>query len=180
MSAFLRTRKNLIRWLLGAVLLVDVVLAGVNWRLATAPRPPRTELALLNRQHELLAADVARGERIRGELPSVQQQCNDFLQQHLRPASTGYSTVVANLGALANRAGLHAETLTFQQSTVNKRGIVEVEIGATVSGDYPAVVRFIDGLERSDDFYVLDGLTLAAGSSGQLQLNLHLRTYFHS
>lgn len=180
MSAFLRRRKKLIQWGLGGILLLDLVLAGVNWRLATAPRPPKTELSLLTRQRNLLAADVARGERIRNELPGIQRQSNAFFQQHLRPAATGYSAVVANLGALARQAGLHTENLTFRQHDPDKRGTVEVEIGATVNGDYPSVVRFIDGLERSDDFYVLDELSLGTSSSGQLRLNLHLRTYFRS
>jgi len=55
-----------------------------------------------------------------------------------------------------------------------------VEIGASVSGDYPNIVRFINGLEHSDTFYVLDSLTLGAGSAGGLGLNLHLRTYFRT
>jgi Type II secretion system (T2SS), protein M subtype b len=180
MSAFLKRRKKLIQWLLGGVLLVDLALGGINWQLATSPRTPRVELALLKRRHDLLAADVARGDRIRGELPAVQQQSSAFLKAHLRPAATGYSAVVANLGALASRAGLQTENLTFQQHQPDKRGTIEVQIAATVNGDYPSVVRFIDGLERSDDFYVLDGLSLAAGSAGQLRLNLQLRTYFRS
>jgi hypothetical protein len=50
-----------------------------------------------------------------------------------------------------------------------------------VSGDYSSVVRFVNNLEHSDTFYVLDGLALAAnGSGGQLRLNLQLRTYFRS
>ena len=58
--------------------------------------------------------------------------------------------------------------------------MVEVDIGATVDGEYSGIVRFINGLEHSDTFYVLDGLTLAAGSTGGLRLNLRLRTYFRT
>ena len=39
--------------------------------------------------------------------------------------------------------------------------MVEVEISTVVNGDYPSVVRFINGLEHSDNFYVLDNLALA-------------------
>jgi hypothetical protein len=56
-----------------------------------------------------------------------------------------------------------------------------VDILAVVDGDYPSVVRFINDLEHSDTFYVLDGLSLASsGSGGQLKLNLQLRTYFRT
>ena len=39
-------------------------------------------------------------------------------------------------------------------------------------------MRFINALERSDSFYILDRLALAASTNGQVRLNLQLRTYF--
>ena len=58
--------------------------------------------------------------------------------------------------------------------------MVEIEISTVVDGDYASLVRFINGLEHSNNFYVLDNLALAAGSAGVLKLNLQLRTYFRS
>ncbi len=94
--------------------------------------------------------------------------------------TAGYSALEDDLGALARTAGLRTEGLSFRQHPADKRGVTEIEIGATVDGDYPSVVRFIDGLERSDNFYILDSLSLAAGSAGQLKLNLQLRTFFRT
>ena len=180
MNGLWKRRQKLNRWALGAVLLTDLVLVGVNWRMATAPQPDQSELGLLKRQHDLLAADVARGEKIRKDLPAVEQQCDAFFKEQLRPAARGYSAVVDNLGEVARAAGLRTENITFRQHNPDKRGVIVVDIGATVNGDYPSVVRFINGLEHSDNFYVLDELSLAAGSAGSLKLNLRLRTYFRT
>ncbi len=180
MSILLRRRKKLIRWALAGLLLFDVLLIGINWRIATAPRPDETQLLLLKRQRDLLAADVARGERIRRELPTVDQQSAAFFMDQLPPAAKAYSAIVDNLGEVASAAGLRAGDVTFNQHAADKRGVLLVEIGATVNGDYPSVVRFINGLERSNNFYVLDELSLAAGSGGNLRLNLRLRTYFRA
>ena len=163
-----------------AVVAIDLLLAGVNWRMAASGRAPKNQLAMLRREHALMAADLARAQRIQQALPAVEQQCDTFFKQNLRPAGSGYSSLVSDLGTLAQHAGLRADDITFRQHTADKRGVVEVEIGAAINGDYPSVVRFIDGLEHSDTFYVLDGLTLAAGSAGQLRLNLQLRTFFRS
>jgi len=53
-------------------------------------------------------------------------------------------------------------------------------VAAAVEGDYANVINFINGLERSNNFYVLDGLSLASSTAGNLRLNLQLRTYFRS
>jgi len=93
---------------------------------------------------------------------------------------SGYSSIVSDLGTMARESGLRAENVNFRQHPADKRGVIEVEISEIVNGDYPSVVRFINSLEHSDTFYVLDGLSLAAGSAGELRLNMQLRTYFRS
>jgi Tfp pilus assembly protein PilO len=175
-----RVKKNSIRWVLGAVLALDLILAGINWQMAASPGTSRDALLLLRRQHSLLQADTARAELIRNQLPEIEQQGDLFFTSNLRPSGTGYSSLVSDLGSLAAASGLQAENYAFRQHQPDKRGVMEVEIGTVVNGDYASVVRFINGLERSDTFYVLDGLSLAAGSSGQLRLNLQLRTYFRT
>ncbi len=69
----LRTRKTLIQVLLVALVVVDLALVGINWKMAATPRTPQSELKLLARQHALLAADVARAQKIRQNLPSVEK-----------------------------------------------------------------------------------------------------------
>jgi len=175
-----KSTQKLIRWLLVGVLVADLALGAVNWEIAAAPRAPEDELHLLRQQRALLAADVARAQKIRADLPEVERHSGAFFQQQIAPSQSGYSALIENLGALAGAAGVRTGNVTFRQGNPDKRGVVEIEIGATVNGDYPNIVRFINGLEHSDTFYVLDGLTLAAGSSGGLGLNLHLRTYFRT
>jgi len=175
-----KSTQKLIRWFLGAVLIADLALAAVNWRIAAAPRDPADELRLLRQQRALLAADVARAQKIRADLPAVERDSGTFFQKQIAPSESGYSALMDNLGALARAADVRAGNVTYRQGNPDHRGVVEVEIGASVSGEYPNIVRFINGLEHSETFYVLDGLTLGAGTSGGLGLNLRLRTYFRT
>jgi hypothetical protein len=50
---------------------------------------------------------------------------------------------------------------------------------ARVSGSYPNLVRFINSIERSKLFFVIDGLQLGEtrGTDGNIQLSLTLETY---
>jgi Tfp pilus assembly protein PilO len=175
-----KSTQKLIQWLLGLVLVADLALAGVNWKMAAAPHDPDAELHTLRQQRALLAADIARAKKIRAELGDIERDGGTFFQKQIAPAQSGYSGLSENFGDLAKAAGVRASNITYRTGTPDKRGVIEIEIGATVSGDYPNIVRFINGLEHSDTFYVLDSLTLGAGSSGGLGLNLHLRTFFRS
>lgn len=176
----LKSRKNLIRWILGAVLVVDLILLGINWEMATSPQAPRNELTILRRQDKLLEADVTRARLIRQQLPDVERQGEGFFNQTLHPVGSGYSALISDLEAITQAAGLQSEGYSFRQHGADKNGVIQVDIGTAVSGDYASIVRFINALERSDSFYILDRLSLAAGNTGQVRLNLQLRTYFRT
>jgi len=173
--------KKWIRWGLTVVLVVDVFLLVVAFRAAN--RGEQQQVAnrdILREQHAELSADVARVRSIRDRLPQVQGECDKFIREHLREASGGYSVVLADLGDIAEKAGLRTSNITFrQQPERNQPDIVGIDISASVEGDYSSLVRFINGLERSPNFYLLENLTLASSTGGGvIRLNLELRTYF--
>ncbi len=173
--------KTVVRWVLGVIVALDVALLGVNWDAMRSPRAPRDQLALLREETRLMERDVRRGEAIRAHLPEVQRQCDRFFADDLQPAATGYSAIAGDLGAIAHKAGLQTSTVTFrEQRAPDARGVVEIQVVTAVQGDYGSVVEFINGLEHSKKFYVLDGLQLAPSTGGNLKLNLQLRTYFRS
>jgi hypothetical protein len=125
-------------------------------------------------------ADNARLERFRTELPADEKQWDEFFTTHFHPAGAGYSAVSEDLGELSRSAGLRSDTITFRQHSPDARGLVEIEIGTAIEGDYESLINFLDKLEHSENFYVLDSLALASSSAGKLRLNLQLRTYFRT
>jgi Tfp pilus assembly protein PilO len=182
MNRTAQRRKNAIRWAIAVVLVIDLALVVVNWRASAAdPRELLRQKNILQRQHDLLAGDVKRAMDIRQSLPDAQREWDEFFAQELREASSGYSAVVADLSAIGKEAGASTSAATFRQHEIANRGLVEVEVAATVEGDYTSLVKFIKGLQRSRNFYVLDSLTLASGTTGaNVKLNLELRTYFRA
>lgn len=163
------------------ILLADVALGVVNWRISLSPASSiDDQIRGLRRERDLLSLDRKGGETIRRDLPQVQKQCDDFFQQQLRPSEGGYSAISADLGTIAKDAGLLVESTRFRQKAVEKHGVDEITIGLTMEGAYPALVNFINSLERSNNFYVLDSLTLDSTVGGTLRLSLELRTYFRS
>jgi Tfp pilus assembly protein PilO len=171
-------RKNVIRALVGLILLLDGVLIVLNWRLSTSPGTNPSQVLLLRARRDIMAADIRRGEDIRKGLPNVQSQSDDFFQKDLRHAEQGYSSVLSDLDVLAKEAGLQFTSTRIRERPVEKRDVKEVTVSISIQGAYPSLVSFINGLERSHNFYLLDSLTLDSSNEGTLRLNLELRTYF--
>ena len=165
---------------LGIVLLLDLALLGLRFRTRMSPQEQHLEIEKLNTAVKLLDADVRRAIEIRHRLPEVQRSGDQFFTEQLRETASGYSAIEDDLGSLAQKAGLRTDRIVYRQREISSRGVVEVEVATAVEGDYPSVVNFINGLERSNNFYLLDSLTLASSTGGSLRLNLQLRTYFRS
>jgi Tfp pilus assembly protein PilO len=176
-----RTWKIIIGVALGLLLLIDAGLIFVIWQSSRegteSTRAQRDRLAL---QAKLLKADVERGEKIRASLPKIGKDCDSFYQEKLKGSDTGYSTIVSDLGDLTTKAGLKSSGLAFQQKEVKDHGVIEISIRTAVQGDYPAIIHFINDLEHSKNFYLLDNLHLDSAGTGGLRLSLDLRTYFRT
>jgi Tfp pilus assembly protein PilO len=180
MSPTIQHRKAIVRWSLLVILVLDVALAGVNYKLDQAPHVAPGELKRLDMQEKSYRADNARLDKFRAELPADEKQWDEFFTTHFRPAGAGYSAVSEDLGQLSHSAGLRTDTITFHQHSPDARGLMQIDIATAVEGDYESLVSFLNKLEHSDHFYVLDSLALASSSAGKLRLNLQLRTYFRT
>jgi len=173
--------RRIIQIVLGVLVLVDLILFGVLWQAAAEhPASAAKRLEQLREENRQVSEDVRRASAIRDDLPQVQKQCDSFLHETLRPSSGGYSAMVAELEKIAADAGLPPGTVSFRQKAPDKQGVIEVQINAGVEGSYPALVKFINGLERSKSLYLLDSISLNTGHDRAIRMNLLLRTYFRT
>jgi Tfp pilus assembly protein PilO len=176
-------KKRAIVLLLVVLITADLALGFYSWNLASA-QSAKQELALMTVNRDLLKKDVQRALEIRSHIPATRKDCDAF-EQSLFPESTGYSTVSAELGELAAKAGLRLDSRSFKPKPVKGRDLTELAIDAQVVGDYRGVVRFLNGLQRSKNFYAVEGLSAhstsqAPGGTGALQVSVHIKTYFRA
>jgi Tfp pilus assembly protein PilO len=178
-----KVKMRLIVLLLVLLIAADVALGVYTWNLATA-QSAQQELALLTRNRDLLKKDIQRALEIRRHIPAIQKDCDAF-EQSLFPESTGYSAVSAELGSLAGKSGLRLDSRSFNLKAVKGHDLTELRIDAQVTGDYRGVVRFLNELQRSANFYAVEGLSARSsgqtqGPRGALQVTVHLKTYFRA
>lgn len=166
---------------LACMLAIDGALIVVNWRAASeAPQSQAQERTRLTQRMKLLAADVQKGREIEKRLPNMTQECDQFYAKDLLPASSGDTSVIADIGQIAKNAGVQTGGLELHEKDVKERGLEEVEISGSVQGNYQSLIQFIGGIERSPHFYLLEGLTLSSENSGVVKLQVALRTYFRT
>jgi hypothetical protein len=180
MKPIIQHRNNVIRWILAVILIADAVLIGVRWRIDSSTHVQPGDLNRLTMLEKQYRADNTRLERFRTELPADEKEWDEFFTTHFHPAGAGYSAISEDLGDLSRTAGLHSDAISFHQHSPDARGLVEVDITTAVEGDYDSLVQFLNKLEHSDNFYVLDSLALASSTLGKLRLNVQLRTYFRT
>lgn len=163
------------------LLLADLALGAFLWETSrqgeVSRRAEHEKLAL---KAKLMNADVKRTEQIRGALPQVGKDCSDFYQKTFPDATTGYSQIETDLDSIAAHAGLKTSGVTFKPTELKNRGVTQLEITTQVSGDYLSIIRFINGLEVSKNFYLLNDLALDSASTGSIRLQLKLHTYFRT
>jgi hypothetical protein len=156
-----------------------VALGVYSWGLASE-QAAKQELMLLTRNRELLKKDIQRAQEIRRHIPAIQKDCDAF-ELSLFPESNGYSMVSAELGSLAAKSGLRLQGRALSYTLVKGRNLKQISVDAQVTGDYRGVVRFLNELQRSKNFYAVQALSAHPGQGrGSLQVSVHIKTYFRA
>jgi len=87
------------------------------------------------------------------------------------------SDVAAQLGKLAQESGVRILQAKYKEGDPGTAGTVPVAIEASLSGDYLQLVRFVNSLERSRLFYIVDSINLAGENAGPVKLEVKLHSY---
>jgi type IV pilus assembly protein PilO len=150
------------------VLLVQLVLA---WHTLRTDGPEQIE----QRQTELRTAQLqARPLRNLPErVADSTKGANRFYDGRVPGAD---SAILAELGALEQKANVRLSRVqtAFEPAL---QDVTEVRMDASVSGDYTAVMKFINSVERDKMFFVINGLTLTGQQGGLVNLRLRVTTY---
>jgi type IV pilus assembly protein PilO len=176
-SVWLERLSSPLTWhYVGSALLLAVTIAlairlGLDW----AAIDSRASDALTGRQIELKALDLQivplRGldQRIAKSRAAMQT----FFQKRIPP---NYSSISNRVNELAVASGVR---LTRVQYTQGAPGIdlTEISMDAAVTGEYPAIMHFVNSLERDPVFFVIRTMNLTSQQGGQVSLRMRVSTW---
>lgn len=166
---------------IGVLVLADVVLGLVLWQMARqAPADMAARRNQLLNTAAQLERDNAHGEQIRAQLAQAGKESSDFYADSFMDSKTVYGTIDSDVGAIASKAGVKIMASSNHATAVPDWNLSELDIGMTVEGQYPALLEFISGIERSKNFYFLNELQLNSAGPNGIRLQLDLHTYFRT
>jgi Tfp pilus assembly protein PilO len=163
-----------------AVLLLDAVIYfGSVLRPPMEPENAQAQVAALEREVGERSAEVSRLERVRDQLPQLRPRLDEFTSEHLPGERDGFSAVAADLQEAATRAGVALESVAYQSEEAEERPeLLRVEIRVTVEGLYANLLGYLEELERSPRFYLIDELGVVGARGRGLRLEMTVATYF--
>jgi hypothetical protein len=158
----------------GIVAMATLVLGTrvvLDWRATSSSNVD----AMATRQAQLrtlqLQTAPLRGLDKRVELSRTQIQ--DFYTKRIPPS---YSAILERLGDLQKKTSIRLTRVQYTQAP-GSGDLTEIRMDAGVSGDYSAIMRFVNGLERSQTFFVIRAMALTGQQSGTVNLRLQVSTW---
>jgi hypothetical protein len=144
---------------------------GLDWRATSnsqmdALQTKRVELKMLQVQTAPL-----RGLDKKVELSRT--QIDEFYAKRVPPS---WSAVLEQLGALATKAPVRLSRVQYKQSP-GSVDLTEIKMDAGVTGEYAGIMHFINGMERSQPFFVIRAMELTGQQNGLVNLRLVVSTW---
>jgi type IV pilus assembly protein PilO len=169
-----QTRKN-IKTALAIMLGVDVVAAAILLSpLVGSSNSRRQELNQLWSELQSKTRQVEPLTNLPQKVVIANSQITDFYKKRF-PAQN--SQILSELGKLAAADGVTIEQAKYKNKDVEPGRLQPVEMEADVVGNYVALAKFINALERDDMFFIINSVTLGGEAQGPVKLNIKLETH---
>jgi hypothetical protein len=144
---------------------------GLDWRATSSSS--LDEMAGMQAQLRTLELQTAPLRGLDKKVDLSRTQIEEFYAGRIPPS---YSAFLARLGDLKQKAPVQLTRASYTQAP-GSGDLTEIRMDAGVSGDYVGVMRFINGLERSQSFFIIRAMALTGQQSGTVNLRLQVSTW---
>ena len=103
-----------------------------------------------------------------------------FYNDVLGSKDTRMIQIQREVRAIAASLGMDPETIAYQPEILDKVGLISFSVNVPLAGDYRNLRQFISKIEKSQNFLIVDSVSLGGAKDGGalLDLNIRLSTYF--
>lgn len=143
-----------------------------------SPAERQAELQRSRVQYEGALNTVKQMRDLRARVQAAIQNDQQFSREHFLPRKTAFSAMLTDLERLASQNRLKTSSVSYRLKEDPKQpGFVNVEVTMTIDGQYSDLVQFINRLEQSQLFWIIDSLNVSPSANRGLRLNLEMGTY---
>ena len=169
-----QTRKN-IKTALAVLVGVDIVAVVVLLSpMVGSTESRRLELNQLWSELQTKTRQVEPLTDLPKKVNSARQQITDFYKKRFPRQD---SQIAVQVGKLAVASGVTIDQIKYKAGEAEIGQLQPVEMEADLSGNYVALAKFINGLERDDMLFIISGVELGGEQTGPIKLQMKLETY---
>jgi len=169
-----RTRFTII---VGVLVTICLVLLGYLLWPGTRISSQRAQEETLQQQYHSLGREVAPLRGMDQKLIKTRADIKDLYRDRIPNRASQISQEVEKL---TKETSVTAQSIHFIPAKPDKGDLPDVqvlEIDTTVVGEYANVARFINALEQSKMFFVINQVTLNGQEGGQVSLQIKFQTF---
>ena len=163
---------------IAAMVVADLVAVGVLFSpLVGSAESRRISMSELSMDLQRKTREVQPLIGLDKKIVVAKNQISQFYQDRFAKRD---SDLTAELGKLASENGVRIMQAKYKQEDPTGSGVVPVEIEGNFSGDYLQLVRFINAVERSKQFFTVDSVGLAGESTGPVKLDVKMHSFLRT
>jgi type IV pilus assembly protein PilO len=157
------------------VLLVLAVGLGIRLGMDWTAMDSHSGDVLAGKQIQLKALELQTAP-LRGLDKRVQKTREQMLAFYKKRIPPDYSLISSTVGDLAVASGVRLTRMQYSQGPPGT-DLTEISIDAGISGEYPAIMHFLNGIERDKTFFIIRAMSLTSQQGGLVNLRLRLSTW---
>ena len=144
---------------------------------ALQERMKTAEASLASAQNARVAA-----ERRHGSYQKIQRDVQEIYTRRWATQDERLAPLISEVKRLTVASQLVPNSISFTQReeklAKGDAGATVVDLAFSVTGNYQQVRRLINALELSDQFVIIDGISISSAADASLTLNLKVKTLF--
>lgn len=175
-------RRRLALWLPAlVVLLVSLAfLSAYRFLLAGQSQLRQSRLERLDRQLGELESEHSALQELVDRLQSNQLGIEQLHQTWLSTEAERLTAVITEVKTLARRARLQSSGFSYPDEVLEEYGLIKRSIAFSITGSYSQLRQFVNLLELSDQFLMLEEIRLSDSGqdTGGVRVDVRLATLF--
>lgn len=170
----------LVRAALAVLLLANLVAAGFAFHLwGDSPQSLERRIEATRQQIVVARGQLTRAKGMSTKITLAREQGGAFLGSYMTPRKSTYSTILGELNHMAETAGIKTKDATITAERIEgSSSLSQLTITAGYEAAYPNLLKFVNLLDRSERFLIIESLTAAPQSgTGTLLVVIKLDTF---
>jgi type IV pilus assembly protein PilO len=161
-----------------AVLILIVIGLGVRLGMDWSATNGTTTDALTAEEVQLKALEL-QTVPLRGLDRRVVESHEQMKQFYAKRIPANYSSIASRIGDLEVKSGVRLSRVLYTQGAPTG-DLTEISMDAGISGEYPQIMRFVNGMERDQTFFVIRAMGLTGQQGGMVNLRLRVSTWMRA